>query len=68
MQKATENVLESPKYRFLQGNRSQGIECRCQNFNLKLIEAFLCMRSENVAKNPLNAAKSPKFETLNRKW
>jgi len=34
---------KSPKYHCLCGNRGQGIECWCQNFNQKLINSRFCI-------------------------
>jgi len=41
------------KYRSLERNLGQGIECRCQNFHRKLIWGRFCVCAVNVIKNRL---------------
>jgi len=66
MQKSTENVLVSPKYRALHGNRDQGIEWWCQNFNRKFINGRSCACADKIwPKIALNAVILPKFEPVN---
>jgi len=66
MQKSTENVLVSPKYRTLQGNRDQGIEWWCQNFNRKFINSSSWACAVKIwLKIALNAVRLPKFEPVN---
>jgi len=69
MQNSTENVLQSPKYRSLQGNLGQGIECLCQNFNQKLINSRFCACAVKIwlKSVALNAAKLPKFKAISGK-
>jgi len=62
MQKSTENVLVSPN----KGNRDQGIEWWCQNFNQKFINGRSCACAVKIwLKIDLNAVRLPKFELVN---
>jgi len=69
MQNSTENIFKSPKYRSLQGNLGQGIECLCHNFNGKLINSRFCACAVKIwlKSVALNAAKLPKFKAISGK-